>query len=183
MHFRVVFCGLQWQGECCGLDMKGTPKGPRVWIWSPAVVPPRKVVDPSGGGVSLEEVSPRWVSCFIDQSHVLFTFCFLIANVTWPASCFSPWPQFCSSRHAFSYCCRAEWAVLPELEASFRGFGQVFWHNKRKWTKTDGKMCRHGPGWGFDLISCGTWNEKHWLAAEQSYWLVSDISKWMWLFY
>lgn len=117
MHFRVVFCGLQWQGECCGLDMKGTPKGPRVWIWSPAVVPPRKVVDPSGGGVSLEEVSPRWVSCFIDQSHVLFTFCFLIANVTWPASCFSPWPQFCSSRHAFSYCCRAEWAVLPELEA------------------------------------------------------------------
>lgn len=66
---------------------------------------------------------------------------------------------------------------------SLRGFGQVFWPNQRKWTETDRRMCRHGPGWGFDQISCGTWNEKHWLAEEQSYWLVSDISKRMWQSY
>lgn len=60
----------------------------------------------TGGSVSL-----RWVSCFMDQPHILFTFCFLIADVMWPASCSSLWPQFHSSHHAFLYCCQVFFAL------------------------------------------------------------------------
>lgn len=146
MHFRVVFLWFVMARECCGLDMKGIPKQRSSCLNSvPSCGATREGCGPfrrchlSGGNMS-----PRWVSCFVDQSHNLFTLCFLIANVTWAASCSSPWPQFRSNRHAFSYCCQvflAWWAVLSELEAKetsppYVALVRCFWHNKREWPET-----------------------------------------------